>query len=190
MPRSRSRFTELWWMATLDLPMCNARWVSYGTASAVPTGQRSTRRVNLVMEIRQITSRYYVSPQIDPSNMDALSNAGFTVVINNRPDYEIGPELKSSLMERAATQTGLHFIANSLTMDTMTPDRLILQRQILEDAEGKVLAYCRSGTRSTICWALGHAHDTPPSDLIGAAMKGGYDIKSLALTLENTFQPI
>ena len=99
------------------------------------------------MDIRQITPRYFVAPQIDAADMPALAEAGFTLVINNRPDQEVGADQASDAMEQAARAAGLRYIANPLTMDTMTPDRQALQREGLEGAEGKVLAYCRSGTR-------------------------------------------
>ncbi|MGX9350716.1 TIGR01244 family sulfur transferase [Shimia sp. W99] len=135
------------------------------------------------MDIRQITPRYFVAPQIDAADMPALAEAGFTLVINNRPDQEVGADQASDAMEQAARAAGLRYIANPLTMDTMTPDRQALQREGLEGAEGKVLAYCRSGTRSTICWALSHAADTPVDALLDAAREGGYDLSGLAPTL-------
>lgn len=135
------------------------------------------------MDIRQITPRYFVSPQIDAADMPALAEAGFRAVINNRPDAEIGPDQQSDAMRQAAEAAGLAYIENALTMETMTPDRLSLQRQALEEIDGKVLAYCRSGTRSTICWALAHAPDTPAEDIVAAAHQGGYDLTGLAPTL-------
>ena len=135
------------------------------------------------MDIRQITPRYHVAPQIDAADMPALVEAGFTLVINNRPDHEVGSDQASAAMEAAARAAGLAYVANPLTMETMTPDRQSLQRESLEASDGKVLAYCRSGTRSTICWALAHAGDTPVEDILNAAANGGYDLGGLAPTL-------
>ncbi len=136
------------------------------------------------MDIRQITPRYHVAPQIDAADMPALAEAGFTTVINNRPDGEVGVDQASPAMRQAAQAAGLAVVDNPLTMDTMTPERVALQRDTLVGAPGKVLAYCRSGTRSTICWALSQAADHPTEEIVAAAAQGGYDISGLAPTLD------
>lgn len=115
--------------------------------------------------------------------MSALAEAGFTAVINNRPDTEIGPDHHSDVMRQAAEAAGLKYVVNPLTMDSMTPDRQALQRETLDTCEDKVLAYCRSGTRSTICWALSVAPDMDTNDIVEAAANGGYDLNGLAPTL-------
>ncbi|MEP2533826.1 TIGR01244 family sulfur transferase [Shimia sp.] len=135
------------------------------------------------MDIRQITPRYFVAPQIDATDMTALAEAGFTTVIDNRPDAEIDVDQQADVMAQAADAAGLKFVLNELTMNTMTPERQAVQRDTLEQSDGKVLAYCRSGTRSTICWALAHAQTTPVDDLLSAAADGGYDLSGLAPSL-------
>ena len=136
------------------------------------------------MDIRQITPRYFVSPQIDPVDMVELKSQGFTCVICNRPDEEIPPSHYASVMQEAAKEAGLHFVVNPLTHDTMTDDRMALQRAELQGAEGKVLAYCASGTRSTVAWMLGHADSASPDALLDAAAQGGYHLDALRGRLE------
>lgn len=132
------------------------------------------------MDIRQITDRFFAAPQIDAADFAALADAGFGLVINNRPDGEVGPDQHSETMRAAAEAAGLKYVVNPLTMETMTPDRQALQRESLDATDGKVLAYCRSGTRSTICWALSQAQTLEPEEIIAAAAQGGYDISGLA----------
>jgi uncharacterized protein (TIGR01244 family) len=136
------------------------------------------------MDIREITTRYYVSPQIDAEDMSKLKTQGFTCVICNRPDEEIPASHHALAMERAAKDAGLEFVINPLTHDTMTDERLALQRATLEGAEGKVLAYCASGTRSTVAWVLGHADSASPDALLEAAAKGGYHLEALRGRIE------
>lgn len=131
------------------------------------------------MDIREITPRYSVSPQISVEDIPAIVAAGYTCVICNRPDGEIPPSHHASVIEAAALDAGLTFVVNPLTHDTMTPDRLALQRDTLETNEGKVLAYCASGTRSTVAWVFGHATDASADELLGAAANGGYDLEAL-----------
>ncbi|MBO9473281.1 TIGR01244 family phosphatase [Shimia sp. R10_1] len=137
------------------------------------------------MDIRQITDRFFAAPQIDADDFTALAEAGFGLVINNRPDGEVGPDQHSETMRIAAEAAGLKYVVNPLTMETMTADRQALQRDSLAACEGKVLAYCRSGTRSTICWALAHAGDMDSDEIVNAAAQGGYDISGLKPHLDS-----
>lgn len=132
------------------------------------------------MDIRQITDRFFVAPQIDAADFPALAQAGFGLIINNRPDGEVGHDQCSDAMRTAAQAAGLAYVDNPLTMDSMTTERQALQRDQLAATQGKVLAYCRSGTRSTICWALAHAGKMTAEDIVSAAANGGYDLSGLA----------
>lgn len=136
------------------------------------------------MDIREITPRYSVSPQISAEDIPAIVAAGFTCVICNRPDGEIPPSHHASVIEAAAKAAGLTFVVNPLTHETMTADRLQLQRQTLEASEGKVLAYCASGTRSTVAWMFGHADALDADSLLDAAAAGGYQLESLRPQIE------
>lgn len=136
------------------------------------------------MDIRDITPNYSVSPQISAEDIPSIASAGFTCIICNRPDAENPPSHYAAELEQAAKAAGLEFIINPLTHDTMTPDRLSLQRQTLEGSEGKVLAYCASGTRSTVAWMLGHADTYSADQLLDAAAQGGYHLEALRPQLE------
>lgn len=136
------------------------------------------------MELRQVTPRYFVSPQIAAEDVQTLAEAGFTHVICNRPDAEVPPSHQADAIGAAVVAAGLTFVVNPLTHDTMTPDRLSLQRDTLEGAPGKVLAYCASGTRSTVAWSLGHAADLGPDTVLAAAAAAGYDLAALRPRLE------
>ena len=136
------------------------------------------------MDIRQITPRYFVSPQISAEDIPAVVAAGISTVICNRPDAEIPPSHHALALKATAEAAGLSFVVNPLTHDTMTPYRLALQRDTLEQSDGKVLAYCASGTRSTVAWCLGHANSIPVDDILGAAQSGGYALDALRPTLE------
>ncbi|MCR8825765.1 TIGR01244 family sulfur transferase [Pseudosulfitobacter koreensis] len=135
------------------------------------------------MDIRQITPDYFVSPQIDPADMPAIAEAGFTCVICNRPDSEIPPSHHADVMAQAAEAAGLAFKVLPLTHQTMTPDNVAAQMGFAADAPGKVLAYCASGTRCTVIWALGQAGTQSVDDILATAQKGGYDLEGLRPTL-------
>lgn len=136
------------------------------------------------MELRQITPRYFVSPQIAAEDVPALKQAGFTLVICNRPDVEVPRSHQAAAIGAAVQAAGLDFIIRPLTHDTMTSENLSAQRAALEASEGKVLAYCASGTRSTVAWSLGHADSLSADEILESAAKGGYDLQALRPRLE------
>ncbi|MGI3168460.1 TIGR01244 family sulfur transferase [Pseudooceanicola sp. C21-150M6] len=135
------------------------------------------------MDIRQITPRYSVSPQIAPEDMAAIKAAGFTTVICNRPDAENPPEWQAAAMQAAAEAAGLTFTYIPLTHQTMTPDNIALQASAA--AAATTLAYCASGTRSTVIWSLQQAGEGAPADeILATAAKAGYDLSGLRPRLE------
>ncbi len=137
------------------------------------------------MDIRQISDRYAVSPQITPEDLSAAKAAGFARVICNRPDSENPPELQADAMAAAAAAAGLDFEVLPITHSSMTPDTVAQQRALIDGADGPVLAYCASGTRCTVIWALGEAGTGRPVDeVIADAARAGYDLGNLAPTLQ------
>ncbi|WP_299628528.1 TIGR01244 family sulfur transferase [uncultured Tateyamaria sp.] len=136
------------------------------------------------MDMRQITPTYFVSPQVDPSDMAEAARLGITTVICNRPDIEVPPPLQADAVEAAAKAAGLAFIRLPLTHTTMTPEVAASQAQFVAESAGPVLAYCASGTRCTVVWALGQAGKLPTDEILAAARAGGYDLENLRPTLD------
>tara|TARA_R110002072_G_scaffold174722_3_gene330265 strand:+ start:505 stop:927 length:423 start_codon:yes stop_codon:yes gene_type:complete len=139
------------------------------------------------MDIRQLTPRYFVSPQIDPSDMPALSKAGITRILCNRPDAEVPASHSAAAIEAAAKAAGLSFAVQALTHQSMVPDVIATNRALGAETDDVVLAYCASGTRSTIAWALGQAGHMTPDAIITAARTAGYDIENMRHVLEQPF---
>lgn len=135
------------------------------------------------MELRWITPDYAVSPQISPADVPALTAAGITTVISNRPDGEVPPELAADAMAAACQSAGLQFVHIPATHDTLRAC-VAPQADAIASAEGKVLAYCASGTRSTFVWALGQAGTLSATDIIAAGASAGYDLRPLAPALD------
>jgi uncharacterized protein (TIGR01244 family) len=131
------------------------------------------------MDIRALTPTYAVSPQIDPADLPAIAAAGYTMVIDNRPDGEIPPHLHTDAMARAAQAAGLAFVANPVISGMLTEDNVAAQARAVAAASGPVLAYCASGNRSSVVWALAHAGRLPVDDLIGLPARHGYQLEWL-----------
>lgn len=128
------------------------------------------------MDIRQITPTYAVTPQIDPADLAAIAAAGFKAVICNRPDAEVPPSHQANAIEAAARAAGLGFTCIPVTHQGLNMEMVNDQAAAMEAAGGPVLAYCASGTRSSIVWSLSQAGKMPTDDIIAATTAAGYDL--------------
>ena len=135
------------------------------------------------MDIRTITPRYSVSPQICAEDVAAIAAAGFKTVICNRPDTEVPPSHQADAIGTAVTAAGLTFKVLPLTHQTMNAENVAIQREIYEGCEGPVLAYCASGTRSSVVWALSQASDLDVDSIMSATRQAGYDLSGLRPSL-------
>ncbi|MDM7930933.1 TIGR01244 family sulfur transferase [Tabrizicola sp.] len=136
------------------------------------------------MDIRAITPDYAVSPQIELSDLAAIKAAGYTMIIDNRPDGEIPPQLHASAMKSAAEALGLEFVANPVIGGALTMDNVTAQRTAIAAASGPILAYCASGNRSSIVWALAEAGKRPVDELVGLPARYGYQLDHLRPQIE------
>jgi uncharacterized protein (TIGR01244 family) len=135
------------------------------------------------MDIRPLTTSYAVSPQIALEDLPRLISLGFTDVIDNRPDAEIAPNLHTALMRAAAQAAGLNFHENPVIGGAITDENVRVQAAAMAGAKGPILAYCASGNRSSIVWALAQAGQKPADELITAAAQHGYNLEHLRAVL-------
>lgn len=131
------------------------------------------------MDIRPLTEGYAVSPQITPRDLVTIKAAGYSTVIDNRPDAEIAPDLYAGAMRASAEALGLVFVINPVIGGAMTMENVTVQRAAIEAAMGPVLAYCASGNRSSVVWALSQAGTRPTDELIGLPARFGYQLEHL-----------
>ena len=136
------------------------------------------------MDIRAITPDYAVSPQIEPGDLPAIKAAGYVAVIDNRPDGEIPPQLHTAAMRKAAEALGLTFVANPVIGGAMTMDNVTAQAAAIAAATGPVFAYCASGNRSSMVWALVNAGKRPVDELVGLPARFGYQLDHLRPQIE------
>ena len=136
------------------------------------------------MDIRPLTDTYAVSPQIDLADLALIKAMGYSTVIDNRPDREIPPDLQTDAMRTAALAQGLTFVANPLIPGNFTPENIALQAATLAAAPGKVLAYCASGNRCSVIWAMMNAGKSPTDDLIAIPARHGYNLEPLRAQID------
>lgn len=129
---------------------------------------------------RRVTDQFSVSPQIAVSDVAAAAEQGFVLIINNRPDGEDPAQPSGAEIEAAARAAGLDYLAIPVRGG---PDaaQVEAQREAMDQASGPVLAYCRSGTRSIVTWALGQAAAgrTDRQTLVALGAEAGYDLSGV-----------
>lgn len=131
------------------------------------------------MDIRHITPTYAVTPQITAEDIPAIAAAGFTAIICNRPDAEVPPALQAEAIAAAAAAAGLRFTVNPVTHQGLNMEMVATQKTACDTAEGPTLAYCASGTRSSIVWSLAQAGAMPSEAIIAATAQAGYDLAGM-----------
>lgn len=106
--------------------------------------------MNSSLPIRQVAPGFCVAPQLTPEAMAELATLGFRSVINNRPDFEHGPDQPTSAAVQAAAEAaGLQYRFLPVSGGYQSPEEIAAMAQLLQELPGPVLAFCRSGTRST-----------------------------------------
>lgn len=103
---------------------------------------------------RQLDAKTLVAGQIAPSDLPDLRQQGITLLVNNRPDGEEPSQPLSAEFARAAAEAGIDYRHVPIVRG-IGPAEVEAMREALASAgEGKLLAFCRSGYRSTLCWAV------------------------------------
>lgn len=106
-----------------------------------------------MMNARQISEDYTVSPQISVDDIQEIKAAGFRSVICNRPDNEDPGQPSADTIRQAVEAEGLAFRWIPVISGQLTAENVEDQAAALDELEGPVFAYCRSGARCTNLYA-------------------------------------
>lgn len=118
--------------------------------------------------------------QIEPEDVAAAKAQGFTMIVNNRPDDEQPGQPAGAEIEAAAKAAGLDYVAIPVDHSGFSDWQVTAMADALQKASGPVLAFCRSGTRSTFLWALArHRLGDEGEGLIAKAAGAGYDLSAI-----------
>ena len=131
------------------------------------------------MQIINLSGLYNVSPQISLTDVEILSEKGFEKIICNRPDFEVHPNIQSSLIEKVATEIGVSFEYHPLTFENMNAENIEKQMSFIKESKRPVLAYCTSGTRCAAIWALGQLGKMPKDEILKKTLESGYNLEGL-----------
>jgi uncharacterized protein (TIGR01244 family) len=134
---------------------------------------------------RALSSNFAVAAQIDEAAVADAAAQGFALIVNNRPDGEEPSAPQGEAIAAAAAAAGIGYVAIPVGSGGFGPAEIDALALALREIDGPILAYCRSGTRSTYLWALANARDGGAVEpLIAAAAAQGYDISGIRPTLE------
>lgn len=133
----------------------------------------------------KITDSVFASPQIGLAEVAQAKNMGVVRIINNRPEGESADQTPGEEIEAAARAAGMDYVCIPVTHAGFSAGQVDAMASALADAQGPVLAYCRSGTRSTLLWALARAKAGDNPGVIAAqAQAAGYDVTPIRALID------
>jgi uncharacterized protein (TIGR01244 family) len=129
-------------------------------------------------EFRHLTPDFAVAGQLELADIARAASEGFKVLVKNRPDGEDPGQPSEAEIKAAAEAAGLRYVA--LPYTGQTPPGVVAETAaLLDETNGPVLAYCRTGKRSIMGWAMAEAlrGKHTPDEIIALAAKAGYGLE-------------
>lgn len=130
------------------------------------------------MQVNHVTDTLSVSPQISPSDVTAIKEAGFKSIICNRPDGEENGQPTFSQVSAAALSVGLKITYQPINGANMGVQDAEQFNAELTSLPAPTLAYCRTGTRCIKLWAMSVSENMNKAEIISTAKKAGYDLSA------------
>ncbi|OEY67643.1 TIGR01244 family sulfur transferase [Marinobacter sp. X15-166B] len=135
------------------------------------------------MDFRKIDEDISVSPQLTLGDIVEAAKLGFRTVIANRPDGEEFGQLSMADLQAATHANGMEWVYLPVDSGNITDTNIDDFTAIYEQAEKPVLAFCRSGTRCCVLWALSRATEAPAETILSKAGQAGYNLTALTARL-------
>lgn len=136
------------------------------------------------MDLRRVTDEFTVSPQIDLADIREVAEAGFRSVMCNRPDGEEPGQCEFEQIAQAARAEGLEARSVPIVSGQLTAQAVENFRKALDEMPKPMLAYCRSGTRCTMLWAIAQHGVMDDAEIERRAADAGYDVSGLLRQLQ------
>jgi len=135
---------------------------------------------------RQLDEKTLVDGQIGPNDVATLKAMGVTLIVNNRPDGEDANQPTSDEIEAAAKEHGLDYRHVPIARGLGPSDIEAMREAMHSVGEGKLFAFCRSGNRSTLAWAVAKSEDgVSREELNRRANEAGFDLGPVAHLLRD-----
>lgn len=127
---------------------------------------------------------YFVAPQLLKEEVAALKSQGFEVIINNRPEAESGDQPSGESIRIAVEGLGMEYVSNPIDLANLSQEQVDFQGRALKGGK-KTLAFCRTGTRSSVLWVLlENAKGGEYRDLVSQVAEKGFDLSRCAVAME------
>ena len=136
------------------------------------------------MQIAKLTDNLSVAPQVTERDLEEAAALGFKTVINNRPDGESPDQPRGTDLAAAAKRLGLEYRHIPVIGGQLNEAQIKAFGDALSAMPGPVLAFCRTGTRSTTLWALSSAQSLAPDAILTTAAGAGYNLQHLLPALQ------
>ncbi|QZP17261.1 TIGR01244 family phosphatase [Methylophilales bacterium] len=133
------------------------------------------------MQLNKIIDDYVVSEQVTVDDIQTIKEAGFKTIFCNRPDNEEINQVTVESIKNAAVENGLKFIHQPVIGGQITQDDVDQFGEYFDASEKPIFAYCRTGTRSSMLWALSESDKRPVEDILSLTSKAGYNLNNLFL---------
>lgn len=126
------------------------------------------------MDIRTLTDTLSVSPQIKHQDVNDIAALGYKTIINNRPDSEVMFQPRTQTLANYAKRAGLEYLDLPVVSGAMTQKNVDDFAALLATAQGPILAFCRTGTRSATLWARANPDGLSSVDISRIGAQAGY----------------
>lgn len=129
------------------------------------------------MQSHQLTDQLSVAAQINVDDVATIAAQGFRSILNNRPDDESPEQPANAELEAAAQQAGLAWRHIPVVPGKVSDGQVLDFTEALIQLPSPVLAFCRSGNRCSVLWAM-QAEGTTDS-ILATTQAAGYDLSTL-----------
>ena len=131
------------------------------------------------MKLNKIIDDYVVSDQIQTEDITIIKNTGFKTIFCNRPDNEEANQITVKSIHDQDDKDGLDFIHQPVVGGQITQQDIDLFKDHYAAAKKPIFAYCRSGTRSSMLWALSESTERPIDEILNLTNAAGYNLSNL-----------
>ena len=131
------------------------------------------------MKLNKIIEDYVVSDQIIAEDIVKLKEAGFKTIFCNRPDNEEQNQVTVNSIRDKVIENGLDFIHQPVVGGQISQNDVDQFSDYYDNAEKPIFAYCRTGTRSSMLWALSESGKRPVDEILQLTFAAGYNLNNL-----------
>jgi uncharacterized protein (TIGR01244 family) len=156
-------------------------------ALAVGWAQAGTPEAHAPVKLMQLTERFATAGQIRPEQLAELKALGYTTIVALRPDGEAADQPSAAQIEAAARSNGMSFAYVPVAPGGIPDSQVTALALAIASDSGKVLAYCRSGSRAARTWSLAEASrpgGAGVDTILGVVKAGGHSADDLRTAIE------